>query len=319
MEIAITDWPTDYLKLCWRLVIEGRERSPRGKPTWELPNVSLVFPGEHDPDKLLPVGVNRRVNLAIAAVEALQLCAGLALPDLTVAVSENFKPYREPGGRFWGAYGDRVNVNYGQTIQHDEPQEERSAADAPLHWAQELVHQAELTRRKLEVDEDTRQAVITLWNPKLDNDPGKFDYPCTISLVFTLVDRDQLELTTFMRSNDAWLGLPYDVFQFTQLQRTVANLLGVFPSTYTHHAVSLHLYQSDVNHVRRLEIDEDHVAEWLPRGLGQNGQTFEQVRNAAELLILADRERVTDELTTHENWYRAQLLPYLGLEGQEPG
>ena len=48
-----------------------------------------------------------------------------------------------------------------------------------------------------------------------------------------------------MRSNDLWLGFPYDVFQFTCLQVRMAMELGLDIGTYTHIAGSLHLYARD--------------------------------------------------------------------------
>jgi thymidylate synthase len=47
---------------------------------------------------------------------------------------------------------------------------------------------------------------------------------------------------TTMRSNDVWLGLPYDLFTATILQELMAGWLGVELGTYHHHVDSLHLY-----------------------------------------------------------------------------
>ena len=52
-------------------------------------------------------------------------------------------------------------------------------------------------------------------------------------------------MTTYMRSNDLWMGFPYDVFQFTCLQTLLAMELDVELGTYTHVAGSLHLYERD--------------------------------------------------------------------------
>ena len=47
---------------------------------------------------------------------------------------------------------------------------------------------------------------------------------------------------TNMRSNDAYWGLPHDVFTFTMLQEIIARTLGVELGTYKHAVGSLHLY-----------------------------------------------------------------------------
>jgi len=45
-----------------------------------------------------------------------------------------------------------------------------------------------------------------------------------------------------MRSNDAFLGLPHDVFAFTFLQEIIARSVGVELGLYKHAVGSLHLY-----------------------------------------------------------------------------
>jgi thymidylate synthase len=47
-----------------------------------------------------------------------------------------------------------------------------------------------------------------------------------------------------MRSNDAYWGLPHDVFAFTMIQEIVANELGYKLGSYKHLVGSLHLYDS---------------------------------------------------------------------------
>jgi thymidylate synthase len=47
---------------------------------------------------------------------------------------------------------------------------------------------------------------------------------------------------THMRSNDAFFGLPHDVFTFTMLQEIAARELGFGLGSYTHSVASLHLY-----------------------------------------------------------------------------
>lgn len=88
---------------------------------------------------------------------------------------------------------------------------------------------------------ETRQAVIHIKAP--NNTPSK-DVNCTVALQFILRD-DKLYLTAYMRSNDLWLGFPFDVFQFANMQVLMAMELGCGLGTYTHIAGSLHLYERD--------------------------------------------------------------------------
>ena len=62
-------------------------------------------------------------------------------------------------------------------------------------------------------------------------------------------------MITYMRSNDAFLGLPHDVFSFTMLQEIVARTLSVELGTYKHSIGSLHLYDKNRDAAQRF-LDE---------------------------------------------------------------
>ena len=58
-----------------------------------------------------------------------------------------------------------------------------------------------------------------------------------------IVRCEELHLFVCMRSNDAFMGLPHDVFAFTMLQELVARLIGCELGHYHHFVSSLHLYK----------------------------------------------------------------------------
>lgn len=269
-----TDWPKDYVHLLDLIKVHGAFRAPRGQPTVECRDFTILIEPSYNYVALLPTGIGRKLTLKIAAVEALQLCLGIELPELMHRVAPALSPFAEADGKFWGSYGARIG---GQLLD---------------------------CYTKLKADPDTRQAVVTLWNPALDGTGGKKDHPCTLNLVFSLID-GELELSVTMRSNDAWLGLPYDVFQFTQLQATLANLLEAPVGRYHHHAVSLHLYERDLP---KLEDLHRHNGRYLtvPQGFnppvdrGHGGLKM----HAASVLWPHDN---LERLTESELWYREQL------------
>ncbi len=86
---------------------------------------------------------------------------------------------------------------------------------------------------------DTRQAVVQVYAA---GDLGKKDVPCTCTLQF-MARGGHLHMMTSMRSNDAYLGLPHDVFAFTLLQEVVARTIGCELGDYHHAVGSLHLYE----------------------------------------------------------------------------
>lgn len=176
-----------WIGLLRTLLIEGQTVSPRGMQTLELlHHVSLTVDLNH------PVVTHptRKLNYRFMAAEALWIQAGRnELADLT-RVNPKMADYSDDGVTLAGAYGPRIR-----------PQ-------VP-YVAQALVR-----------DRNTRQAALTIWTPSPE--PSK-DLPCTVAMVFSIRNH-RLYQHVFMRSSDAWLGVPYDVFSFSLLGIEVACL-----------------------------------------------------------------------------------------------
>lgn len=115
------------------------------------------------------------------------------------------------------------------------------------------INQLERVIERLKQKPDTRRAVIVLLE-MTDLQPEKLEAPCTTALQF-IHRRGHLHLVAMMRSNDAYLGLPHDVFCFTMIQELIARSLGSKVGEYHHFATSLHLYGRDVDKVSRY-LDE---------------------------------------------------------------
>lgn len=105
----------------------------------------------------------------------------------------------------------------------------------------------------LSVNPASRRAVIQLFNAE-DIAQRHREVPCTCTLQF-LVRNNRLHMLTTMRSNDAYLGLPHDIFCFTMLQEVVARTLGLEIGIYKQFVGSLHLYEKDCDSARQY-LDE---------------------------------------------------------------
>lgn len=121
--------------------------------------------------------------------------------------------------------GKTVNSNYGWCIKHKYG-----------------FNQWEYVKYLLKKSPETRQAIIHIKEANCDSSK---DVNCTVCLQFFIRD-DKLHMTTYMRSNDIWMGFPYDVFQFTCMQILMSMELGIDIGTYTHMVGSLHLYKRDL-------------------------------------------------------------------------
>jgi len=106
-----------------------------------------------------------------------------------------------------------------------------------LRGINQLKTVIELLKRK----GSTRRAVIQLFDAS-DIERDYASIPCTCTLQFLVRDK-RLNMFVNMRSNDAFFGLPHDVFAFTMMQELVARSIGVELGEYKHSAGSLHLYE----------------------------------------------------------------------------
>ncbi|RRA99213.1 thymidylate synthase [Larkinella rosea] len=91
----------------------------------------------------------------------------------------------------------------------------------------------------------SRKAVIQLFDAEDLAETHK-EIPCTCTLQF-FIREDRLHMFTSMRSNDAYRGLPHDIFAFTMIQEIMARSLNIEIGEYHHAVGSLHLYEKDKN------------------------------------------------------------------------
>ena len=115
-------------------------------------------------------------------------------------------------------------------------------------------------------DLGTRQAVINIWRERPY--PSK-DIPCTLSIQFFIRD-NILHIVDNMRSSDAWLGVPYDWFNFSMLGAYVTLLLkqtlniGLSLGNLYFHAASSHIYNNGFKYtnsdVEKMLVSNDTYA-----------------------------------------------------------
>lgn len=95
----------------------------------------------------------------------------------------------------------------------------------------------------------TRRGMVQIFETQDSIENVDVDVPCTVAFQMLLRNK-KLHWITTMRSNDAWYGLPHDVFVFTFLQELAARKLNVEVGRYVHCVGSLHIYEecfSDVD------------------------------------------------------------------------
>jgi thymidylate synthase len=112
-------------------------------------------------------------------------------------------------------------------------------------WQWSRNNQLENVINKLKENNNTRQAVISIYDGK-EIDTYKNDTPCTYAIHFTILN-NKLNMSVLMRSNDLWYGFCNDQYCFSKLQEMVSNQLNIEIGTYYHFAQNMHLYNDFLN------------------------------------------------------------------------
>tara|TARA_A100001011_G_scaffold396862_1_gene496131 strand:- start:423 stop:1259 length:837 start_codon:yes stop_codon:yes gene_type:complete len=164
----------------------------------------------------------RKLSYSFMFGEAAWMLEGKNDVESVAKYVDGIKRFSDDGITFFGAYGPKI------------------------------ITQVSYVVNTIQKDLDTRQAVINIWR---ENPRSSKDIPCTLSLQFILREAsDELWLHTIatMRSNDAWLGTPYDTFNFSAISFYIVcrlNYIGLKCKlgTLNIQAGSRHIYETDFN------------------------------------------------------------------------
>lgn len=213
------------IKLLHLIDEHGEDASPRGMGTKELLNVCFTLT---DPRARLVFNEERRWSFPLAVGEFLWHLAGRNDSSSISHFAPRWADFATDGIVLSSCYGFKIF---------------RSVDGKSSQW--------DTIVDLLRSDPYTRRAVISLYNGEEDLHPGATDVACACTLQF-FVRGDELHMTTYMRSNDAIWGLPYDCFVFTMLQELLACQLGYRLGKYIHFAASLHVYERHFSLVKRI-------------------------------------------------------------------
>lgn len=207
------------------LLKHGAEISPRGQPTLELPQRTFTIDMKHP----VVMATERKLNYKFMAAEAYWILSGDDQVKTIAPYNKRIAEFSDDGVVFFGAYGPKIHQQLPYVVV------------------------------KLLMDPDTRQAGLTIWR---ESPPETKDVPCTVALFWQL-RANRLNCHAFMRSSDIWLGLPYDLFNFSMLSHKVCaqlneartnedpvNPSNIQPGALFLTAASSHLYQRDADLAR---------------------------------------------------------------------
>lgn len=217
------------------LLTMGRSVQSRNGDTLELPFTGITLYDSMEREILVP---GRKHNLAAQIAETMWVLSGRNDIEWLSAYLPRAKDYSDDGETWRGAYGRRLR-SFG--------------ADANIDQIQHVVG-------LLKTSPETRQAVISIYDPNIDTAPGK-DIPCNDFLHF-LARENILDLHIFVRSNDmmwGWSGI--NVFEWSSLLEVVAGLAGMEIGALHFSVSSFHLYEQHWQKAQQI-VNDTQVAEY---------------------------------------------------------
>jgi len=216
-----------YKEICYALIYNPDYiLKPRNLKTAEILNAHIYIT---DPRKRILTLKSRNISYRYLAGE---LCFYLSGSRSLKFISHYSK--------FWNKISDNgrtVNSCYGYKI---------------FKKKVNYITQFEYAEYQLLKDKDTRKAIIMMHTDE-NNVLKTNDDICTIYLQF-FIRHEHLILITYMRSNDIFFGLTYDIPFFTIVQEIMLiHLQEKYPDltlgSYIHNAGSLHFYEKDYDKV----------------------------------------------------------------------
>ena len=102
-------------------------------------------------------------------------------------------------------------------------------------------------------DPNSRRAVLTAWNP-LQNDEMALP-PCHVMSTFSILN-NKLHCTLTCRSQDLFLGTPYNIASYGILTHLIANDLGIEAGSFTWFGADVHIYKTHIEACEE-QIDRD--------------------------------------------------------------
>jgi thymidylate synthase len=203
-----------------------RKIAPRGLSTleWQGPFITEYL----RPNERVLFDPNRDANPFFHFFESLWILDGRHDVAYLSQFNSNISSFSDDGISFHAPYGHRLR---------------RTPRQAPGYgrWIEPLDQIGEAIRL-LRADHDTRQVVLSIWDPGRDLGAKTKDVPCN-DLIMLKVRDGKLDMTVACRSNDAiWGCYGANAVQFSVIQEFIALAVGVNIGCYRQVSDSFHIY-----------------------------------------------------------------------------
>lgn len=205
------------------------------------------------------VGNNgRNINIFFLMAEAMWIFTGKKDLATLQIFNDQMKEYSDDGVSFHAPYGFRIRSHGKSSFDNNAEVNIENRHDWNFHYGKDQLMEA---IEELNLNPESRQIVLQIWDANLDLGTKTKDKPCN-DLVFLKIRNGKLITTIANRSNDLHWGLPTNIYQFSFLSEMIGLILGVELGTQTHNSHSLHFYTNNdiaMNMYENLQFQPDFV------------------------------------------------------------
>lgn len=213
--------------------------------------------------KRIPTGVNMSFDLkdGFPAIAGKKVTPRNSLIEVIWMLKglNNISFLKENGVNYWDKWADEqgyLGPSYGGQIRHFnkglndeiiELCEKNNQINSTILYYQELYHidQVKKLISDIKTNPDSRRLILTFWNPAeihLQKLP-----PCYLSMQFIVIN-NVLHLHATQRSGDMFLGVPYDMMNFSLFLQILAYLTNLNVGTVNIKINDAHIY---LNHLEQ--------------------------------------------------------------------
>lgn len=227
----------------------GKKTTSRNGDTTRLPGVTTVC--LTSPSQRVFIDPERDCNPFFHLIESMAMLVGHNSVNLLSFFAKQMGAFTDDGETYNAFYGTRARQTWGDQIK-------------------KVV-------AELKAKPDTRQAVVSLWDPS-DLDRTTNDKACNLLMVFSVRD-GCLDMTTFNRSNDAVWGFctGANMVHFPFFHEYVAEQLELSIGEWWHSSNNMHVYgwQQKWDKLQWQEPEDIYTRACRPSPLGSYVEGFD--------------------------------------------
>lgn len=218
------------------MVVAGEPTSSRGLEVFRVPGpVTTIY---ERPEERVLFDQHRDANPFFHLMDALWMLSGSNRVEMPRRYLDRIQQFSDDGETFHGAYGYRLRHSFG--------------IDQIMRAVDMLITKP-----------DSRQIVLSIWDPQLDLGKTTKDMPCNDLIMLDVVN-GRLNMTVCNRSNDViWGAYGANAVQFSILQEVMATMAGLERGFYVQQSNNYHVYSDNAFWLKFLEGQHDsgHVSD----------------------------------------------------------